>query len=353
MKLDLQSLSAEPLVYMLMHSGAFVTALGIIFFLIGLLFGMITWGRYKGQSRELRAEAEAMKEEVANLKRKLADLSVKTGPAIPMVTEMITMPRRENPTPPPPAAVVAPASETKKSADNSPPPAVVAAPVSTPASVPAPTPAPEQPALPPASVIKVKTPAQPESGANGTSAPLSTPTAEPAPASPPPAHASVAIPITPDAAAAAGHHASPLAAIIAPAATNTPKKEPDAAPGKDLLMLPEIPIGAAPQASAAPKSFKHDFDFDSQLGLVYRAQPESIDDLTALKGVARPLEQRLNVLGVYTYEQIASWTHDQVREFSARLAFKDRIEREQWVEQARELLASQQANKRQLEASLA
>ena len=60
MKLDLESLSAEPLVYMLMHSGMFVTVLGAMFFIIGLLFGYATWGRYKRQTRELRGEAAAI-----------------------------------------------------------------------------------------------------------------------------------------------------------------------------------------------------------------------------------------------------------------------------------------------------
>lgn len=353
MKLDLQSLSAEPLVYMLMHSGAFVTALGIIFFLIGLLFGRLTWGRYKAQSRALRAEAEAMKEELASLKRKLGDLSVKSGPAVPIVTEMIALPKKDKDSPAAPPVTAAAAPETKKSADNSPLP---------PASMPPPpvsAPAPGQSDRPAANVIKSRTPPEPESASNGILAPSAAPTPESAseaaaaPASTPspsqPAHASVAIPMTPEAASAAASLASPLAAIITPA----PKKELDPVLGKGMLMLPEIPLADSQQTSTAPKFIKPDFDFDPQLGLIYRTKPENSDDLTALRGVARALEQRLHALGVYTYEQIASWTQDQVREFSTRLAFKDRIEREQWVEQARELLAGQQQKKRQALASVA
>lgn len=338
MKLDLQSLSSEPLVYMLMHSGAFATALGIIFFLIGLLFGRLTWGRYKGQSRELRAEAEATKEEVANLKRKLADLSVKTGPAVPMVTEMIAMPKKSSPatSAPPPAPV---ASEARKS--------VLPPSVAPPASAPAP----QKSREPQPDVIKSKPPAEAEPASNGANAAPLAPLAAPAVPPPPQSHASVTIPIMQDAASAAVAHASTLAAIIAP--TAAPKKEADSLLAKDMLVLPEIPIGESPSTPAAPRASKPDFDFDFQLGLVYRSKPDHADDLTALKGVASTLERRLQALGVYTYEQIASWTPDQVREFSSRLAFKDRIEREQWVEQARELLASQQAKKRQLEASLA
>ncbi|MGV3659659.1 MAG: hypothetical protein ACO1TE_05730 [Prosthecobacter sp.] len=329
MKLDLQSLSTEPLVYMLMHSGAFVTVLGIVFFLIGLLFGRFTWGRYKRQTRELRGEAEAMKEELANLKRKLGDLSVKSGPAVPIVTEMIPLPKKESPaSAAAPAAAVA-VSEGKKSPDKS----------SLPAS-PASAPAPEQPSRPQGNVIKSKAPAHAEPAANGTSAASgSVPTA--------PGLASVSIPTIPDAASAAGHHASALAAIIAPSAA--PKKEPDPSLEKDMLVLPEIPVPGTAATAAVKEAIKP--EFDPQLGLIYRAKPEQSDDLTALKGVARTLEQRLHALGVYTYEQIAGWTQDQIREFSSRLAFKDRIQREQWVEQARQLLASRQQLKQPAAAS--
>ena len=104
----------------------------------------------------------------------------------------------------------------------------------------------------------------------------------------------------------------------------------------EIPTLPEIPLpaGATPPPQAEVKPEMH-----PRLGLIYTARPAEVDDLTAMKGVARALEQRLHVLGVYTYEQIASWTKEQVREFSARLAFKDRIDREHWVDQAKVLLA--------------
>ena len=95
MKFDFESLSAEPLVYMLMHSGAFVTVLGLVFFIIGLMFGYATWGRYKRQTRELRGESASMKEEIAQLKRKIGDQSVKAGVAVNIATETIHMPRKE------------------------------------------------------------------------------------------------------------------------------------------------------------------------------------------------------------------------------------------------------------------
>jgi predicted flap endonuclease-1-like 5' DNA nuclease len=82
-------------------------------------------------------------------------------------------------------------------------------------------------------------------------------------------------------------------------------------------------------------------EVDPKLGLIYKTRPEKTDDLTALKGIAQVLEQRLHDFGIYTYAQIAAWDEDRIKEFSARLAFKDRIQREHWVEQARQLAAKQ------------
>ncbi len=46
---------------------------------------------------------------------------------------------------------------------------------------------------------------------------------------------------------------------------------------------------------------------------------------------------RAEVLKAYP-DEVAAWDEDRVKEFSARLAFKDRIYRERWVEQARKLV---------------
>jgi hypothetical protein len=76
---------------------------------------------------------------------------------------------------------------------------------------------------------------------------------------------------------------------------------------------------------------------DFLLGIVYAAPPAERDDLTALKGIAEVLQQRLHDMGVFTYKQIALWSHEQALEFSSRLGFKDRAPREHWMEQARDL----------------
>lgn len=61
------------------------------------------------------------------------------------------------------------------------------------------------------------------------------------------------------------------------------------------------------------------------------------DNLTLVKGIGGVLEDRLNELGVYHFSQIASWTLSQQEFMDERMSFPGRIERENWVSQAKQL----------------
>ena len=63
------------------------------------------------------------------------------------------------------------------------------------------------------------------------------------------------------------------------------------------------------------------------------------DDLKRIRGIGVLIERKLNAMGVIGYEQIANWTAKDIDRVSQSLDFKGRIERENWVEQAR-ILAS-------------
>lgn len=70
---------------------------------------------------------------------------------------------------------------------------------------------------------------------------------------------------------------------------------------------------------------------------LYGAAPDNIDDLKAISGVGPALEKKLNALGVYKYEQIAAWKKADIQWVDDRLKSRGRIERDDWVRQAREL----------------
>ncbi|MDH3688591.1 MAG: hypothetical protein OEU36_03810 [Gammaproteobacteria bacterium] len=61
------------------------------------------------------------------------------------------------------------------------------------------------------------------------------------------------------------------------------------------------------------------------------------DDLTVIKGIGKVIEKRLHALGVTTFEQVANFTPADIERVNQVLDFAGRIEREKWVEQAREL----------------
>ena len=61
------------------------------------------------------------------------------------------------------------------------------------------------------------------------------------------------------------------------------------------------------------------------------------DDLKQLSGVGPALEKKLHEAGVTTFAQIAAWTEADVADMDEKLSFKGRIEREGWIEQAKEM----------------
>ena len=62
------------------------------------------------------------------------------------------------------------------------------------------------------------------------------------------------------------------------------------------------------------------------------------DDLKLIVGIGPVLERMLHGLGITQFRQIARWTERDASEFDARLPeFPGRIQRDQWITQAREL----------------
>ncbi len=61
------------------------------------------------------------------------------------------------------------------------------------------------------------------------------------------------------------------------------------------------------------------------------------DDLKKIYGIGPVLEKRLNDLGVYFFREIAMWTKEDILRYEEHLKeFRDRIERDHWVEGASE-----------------
>lgn len=75
------------------------------------------------------------------------------------------------------------------------------------------------------------------------------------------------------------------------------------------------------------------------------ARPKVVDDLKQIGGIGPKLEKVLNGLGVWTHAQIAKWTPEEVAWVDDYLAFKGRIERDEWLKQAARLAAEAKKKK--------
>lgn len=134
---------------------------------------------------------------------------------------------------------------------------------------------------------------------------------------------------------------------LAPVAADT-----DETPAKPVAAMADVPPReTAPVAQAAAEN-PSDTATPAQAGDTpdqpeAGAQPGTLaeprgggaDDLKRLKGVGPKLEQTLNDLGFFHFDQIAEWTPEDVEWVDARLKFKGRIERDGWIEQAKILAA--------------
>ena len=66
-------------------------------------------------------------------------------------------------------------------------------------------------------------------------------------------------------------------------------------------------------------------------------RPKTVDDLKLISGVGPKTERILHDLGIFTFAQVAGWNAEQREWVDGYLAFSGRIEREDWMKQARAL----------------
>lgn len=97
-----------------------------------------------------------------------------------------------------------------------------------------------------------------------------------------------------------------------------------------------------PEAAAAAETVHPS---EAMLAELEGEQPEQVekpdsggDDLTAIAGIGPRIAEVLNGLGIWTYAQVAAWTPANETWIENHLAFKGRVGREKWVEQASALM---------------
>ena len=94
---------------------------------------------------------------------------------------------------------------------------------------------------------------------------------------------------------------------------------------------------AAKKAAASAKPAKADVGSVDKNRPAAVKKPAKPDDLKLISGVGPKLEGVLHGLGIFTYKQIASWKKAERDWVDNYLKFKGRIERDDWIKQAKAL----------------
>ncbi len=111
--------------------------------------------------------------------------------------------------------------------------------------------------------------------------------------------------------------------LLTPSNTDADDGDPDDAPTQASGEVDPDAVGDRPALLEAPRE-------------------GGADDLKKIKGVGPKLEEILHDLGVYHFDQVASWTEREVSWVDARLRFRGRVNRDGWIEQATKLAAGEE-----------
>ena len=110
---------------------------------------------------------------------------------------------------------------------------------------------------------------------------------------------------------------------------------------------PEAPSAEAEAPAAAPKKTSDKVELSDEeraakiealrakLGTV---SDDEKDDLKKVKGIGKVYEGQLNEMGIYTFKQLAQLDEEAIDAIETLTGFPGRVEREDWVGQAKELM---------------
>ncbi len=95
------------------------------------------------------------------------------------------------------------------------------------------------------------------------------------------------------------------------------------------------------KTKAAPKDKPAETAVSDEFKPSFLSEPDGgkSDDLKKIKGIGPKIEGILNGLGIYHFHQISEWNDDNKAWVDGYLSFKGRIDREQWIQQAKVLAA--------------
>lgn len=309
------TISIDPIIYFFTHSLLIIAASAVMFMGMGIWIGHLTWARFKRRARAFQEECDLLRHEIAALKRRIGEEQAGPAPLV-LINEDAPVPAVADQGPELPGFTLSAAAKPAVSALEPAKAAEEASHESLAAVVIGPAGAAHhtlEPVAPPDAITEL-----------GAAPPSAKPEEKEASASP----------SAPAAGARPGDTAEKTMNGTAPPAEEK-VSSPVVAPAVKEAAPPSTP--ASPQKAFAAELADGSAVDDPALGILLRFQPERWDDLTLLRGVGEVLQQRLHDHGVHTFKQIAYWTDANVEAFSSKIDARDRIKREHWVNQARDM----------------
>jgi len=127
------------------------------------------------------------------------------------------------------------------------------------------------------------------------------------------------------------------AEVAAATPSNTAKPVTNAPETAPALKSPsDVKVSNAAEKAASVEA-KQVYKLDDKNRPVAMERPEVVDDLKLIAGVGPKIEATLHELGIFTYKQVAAWKKAEREWVDGYLSFHGRIEREDWVKQAKAL----------------
>ena len=133
---------------------------------------------------------------------------------------------------------------------------------------------------------------------------------------------------------AIGAGAVAAAAVAGAAVAKVASKASDKKAAKPAAKKDAAP---APKA-ASEKTVVADAGGDKPDNLLKEARGGQPDDLKKISGVGPALEKKLHANGVFHFDQIAAWNKADIAYMDDQLSFKGRIERDDWIAQAKQFM---------------
>ncbi|MFG6582530.1 hypothetical protein [Sulfitobacter sp. 1A12779] len=121
------------------------------------------------------------------------------------------------------------------------------------------------------------------------------------------------------------------------AVETAPEQVVEAEEAPAVVITPEETVETAPKGATGGAST------DGKPALLEGPRAGGADDLKRIGGIGPKLEQTLNELGIFHFDQVAALEGEEIDWVDSRLRFKGRIRRDDWIGQAKALASDGKA----------